>query len=116
MLSSTPVDTVVGPGGRTLLMVAIEETNLPAIELLVARGASLELRDDRGATALALACEMGFHEAVEVLLAEGADPNTHDLSGMTPLDVAEEHGAHDISALLLRYGGKSGKELAPRQP
>jgi len=116
MLSSTPVDTVVGPGGRTLLMVAIEETNLPAIELLVARGASLELRDDRGATALALACEIGFHEAVEVLLAEGADPNTHDLSGMTPLDVAEEHGAHDISALLLRYGGKSGKELAPRQP
>jgi ankyrin repeat protein len=116
MLSSTPVDTVVGPGGRTLLMAAIEEANLPAVELLVARGAQLEPRDDQGVTALALAAEMGFHEAVEVLLAEGADPNAHDLSGMTPLDVAEEHGAHDIAALLLRYGGKSSKELAPRQP
>jgi ankyrin repeat protein len=82
----------------------------------VARGAQLEPRDDQGVTALALAAEMGFHEAVEVLLAEGADPNAHDLSGMTPLDVAEEHGAHDIAALLLRYGGKSSKELAPRQP
>jgi ankyrin repeat protein len=97
-------------------MVAVEETNLPAIELLVARGASLDLRDDQGATALALAAEMGFQEAVEMLLAGGADPNMHDLSGMTPLDVADEHGAHDIAALLLRYGGKSSRELAPQQP
>ncbi len=40
----------------------------------------------------------------------------HDLSGMTPLDTAEEHGAHDIASLLLRYGGKSSRDLAPRQP
>lgn len=116
MLSATPVDTVVGPGGRTLLMVAIEEANLPAIELLVARGAALDLRDDHGLTALGLAAEMGFQEAVEVLLAEGADPNLHDLSGMTPLDIADEHGAHDVTAMLLRYGAKSSKELAPREP
>jgi CDP-diacylglycerol--serine O-phosphatidyltransferase len=116
MLSANAVDTVVGPAGRTLLMVAVEETNLPAIELLVARGAALDLRDDHGVTALGLAAEMGFQEAVEVLLAEGADPNLHDLSGMTPLDIADEHGAHDIAALLLRYGGKSSRDLAPRQP
>jgi ankyrin repeat protein len=98
------------------MMAAIEETNLPAIELLVARGAALDLRDERGTTALALAAEMGFHEAVEVLLEAGADPNSRDLSGVTPLDIAEEHGAHDIAALLLRYGAKSSRELAPRQP
>jgi hypothetical protein len=115
MLSATPVDSVVAPGGRTLLMSAIEETNLPAIELLVARGATLDLRDERGTTALALAAEMGFHEAVEVLLDGGADPNLRDLSGVTPLDIAEEHGAHDIAALLLRYGAKSSRELVPRQ-
>jgi CDP-diacylglycerol--serine O-phosphatidyltransferase len=116
MLATTPVDSVVAPGGRTLMMAAIEETNLPAIELLVARGAALDLRDERGTTALALAAEMGFHEAVEVLLEAGADPNSRDLSGVTPLDIAEEHGAHDIAALLLRYGAKSSRELAPRQP
>jgi CDP-diacylglycerol--serine O-phosphatidyltransferase len=115
-LVSTPVDTVVAAGGRTLLMVAVEEANLPAIELLIARGAALDLRDEQGVTALALAAEMGFQEAVEMLLAAGADPNVHDLSGMTPLDVADEHGAHDIAALLLRYGGKSSRELAPQQP
>jgi CDP-diacylglycerol--serine O-phosphatidyltransferase len=115
-LMTTPVDAVIGPGGVTLLMVAVEETNLPAIELLIARGAALDLRDAQGATALALAAEMGFHEAVEILLAAGANPNVHDLSGMTPLDVADEHGAHDTASLLLRYGGKSSRELAPQQP
>src|SRR2546430_6699259 len=48
MLSTTPVDAVISPGGRTLLMVAVEETNLPAIELLVARAASLDAIDERG--------------------------------------------------------------------
>jgi CDP-diacylglycerol--serine O-phosphatidyltransferase len=116
MLSSTPVDTVVGPRGRTLLMAAIEESNIPAVELLVARGATLDARDESGATAVALASEMGFHEAVEVLLDAGDDPNLPDLSGMTPLDIAEEHGAHDIAALLLRAGAKLSRELAPREP
>jgi CDP-diacylglycerol--serine O-phosphatidyltransferase len=115
-LLNTPIDTVIAPGGRTLLMVAVEETNLPALELLMARGAALDLRDAQGMTALGLAAEMGFPEAVEILLAAGANPNVHDLSGMTPLDIADEHQAHDIAALLLRYGAKSSRELAPRQP
>ncbi len=115
-LINTPVDAVIAPGGRTLLMVAVEETNLPAVELLIARRAILDQQDEQGLTALALAAETGFQEAVEVLLAAGANPNLHDLSGMTPLDGADEHGAHDIAALLLRYGAKSSHELAPRQP
>ncbi|MGE0358510.1 MAG: ankyrin repeat domain-containing protein [Burkholderiales bacterium] len=116
MLHTTPADTVVAGGGRSLLMVAVEESNLPAVELLLARGAPTEQRDDRGATALALAAEMGFQEAVEVLLAAGADPNVQDPSGLTALDLAEEHGAHDIVAALLRGGAKSGRELGPGAP
>ena len=116
MLATTPVDTVISSDGNTLLMAAVEETNLPAVELLIARGADLELRDPRGATALALAVQFGFQEAVEVLLAARANPNTQDVSGMTPLDVADEHGAHDIAALLLRYGAKPGKDLGPLHP
>jgi len=116
MLNTTPIDAVVAPGGRTLLVFAVEESNLPAVELLVARGAALDLRDEHGSTALAIAVEIGFEEAVEMLLAAGANPNLHDTSGMTPLDIADEHGAHDIAAILLRHGAKSSKELAPQQP
>src|SRR5205085_1212355 len=46
MLNTTPADAVVSSGGHTLLMVAVEETNLPAVELLVSRGASLDARDE----------------------------------------------------------------------
>jgi len=116
MLRATSASAVIAPGGRTLLMVAVEETNMAAIELLVARGAALDAADEQGATALALATEMGFHEAVEVLLAAGANANLYDRAGMTPLDIAEEHGAHDTAALLLRYGAQPGKDLAPQQP
>jgi CDP-diacylglycerol--serine O-phosphatidyltransferase len=116
MLNTTPVDALVTPDGGSLLVFAVEETNLPAIELLIARRAPLDQRDEHGSTALAHAVEIGFQEAVEMLLVSGANPNVHDLSGMTPLDLAEEHGAHDIAALLLRYGAKSSKELAPTQP
>ncbi len=111
MLHATPPDTVVNGGGRSLLMVAIEETNLPAVELLLARGADRNHRDDRGLTALALAAEMGFSEAIDVLLAAGADPNVRDAAGLTALDLAEEHGSHDIVAALLRGNAKSGTEL-----
>ena len=116
MLNTTPIDAVVAPGGRTLLVFAVEESNLPAVELLVARGAALDLRDEHGSTALAVAVEIGFEEAVETLMSAGADPNLHDTGGMTPLDIADEHGAHDIAAILLRHGAKSSKELAPQQP
>ncbi len=111
MLHTTPPDTVVNGGGRSLLMVAIEESNLPAVELLLARGASRDLRDEQGLTALSLASQMGFKEAVEVLLEAGADPNVRDLAGLTALDLAEEHGSHDIVAAMLRAGAKSGTEL-----
>jgi CDP-diacylglycerol---serine O-phosphatidyltransferase len=116
MLGVTNVDSVVSSDGRTLLMLAVEETNLPAVELLIARGAALDLRDSHGSTALALAAQMGFQEAVEVLLAARADPNTRDVSGMTPLDIAEEHGAHDVAALLLRFGARPARELGPVSP
>ena len=111
MLQATPPDTVVNGGGRSLLMVAVEESNLPAVELLLARGAARDHRDERGYTALALASEMGFKEAVEVLLAAGAEANVRDQAGLTALDLAEEHGSHDIVASLLRAGGRSGTEL-----
>jgi len=114
MLAAHPPGTVLDKEeGTTLLMVAVEEANLPAVELLVARGAPLDEQDAHGATALALATQMGFEEAVEALLAAGADPNLADESGMTPLEVAEEHGAHDIAALLLRHGGTPNRDLSP---
>ena len=111
MLRSMSPDAPAGADGRPLLMLAVEESNLAAVDLLLARGASANLSDAKGTTPLILAAEMGFLEAVESLLANDADPNSRDASGLTALDVAEEHGSHDIVAALLRAGGRSGREL-----
>jgi CDP-diacylglycerol---serine O-phosphatidyltransferase len=116
MLQETPPDTAIGGGGRSVLMVAVEETNLPALELMIARGANLNQRDEHGLTALALAAEMGYKEALEVLLAAGADPNVPDNGGLTALDIAEEHGSHDMAAALLKAGARPGREIAPPAP
>jgi CDP-diacylglycerol--serine O-phosphatidyltransferase len=113
MLGATPPDSVITSDGRTLLMVAVEESNLPAVELLLSRQAKTDARDQGGDTALSLAVDMGFEEAVEVLLAAGADPNLPTASGETPLDIAEEHGAHDIASLLLRFGAKPSRDGPP---
>ena len=113
MLGATPPDTVITTEGRTLLMVAVEESNLPAVELLLARQANTAARDQEGNTALTLAADMGFEEAVEVLLAAGADPNQANGAGETALDIAEEHGAQDIAAVLLRFGAKPGRDGPP---
>ena len=79
----------------SVLMVAIEETNLPAVQLLVQRGAALDQRDEQGMTALALASEMGFQEAVEVLLAAVSQERLDrvrqayfDATGLKPTDAA----------------------------
>ena len=115
MLRSVSADLAVGSGGRTLLLVAVEESNLAAVDLLLARGANANLADERGTTPLILAAEMGFLEAVESLLVHRADPNLRDGNGLTALDVAEEHGSHDIVASLLRAGGRSGREMPPAE-
>jgi hypothetical protein len=47
MLATTPPGSVLTAEGTTLLMLAVEESNLPAAELLVARGAPLDARDSR---------------------------------------------------------------------
>jgi len=83
MLGTTPPDTVVTSDGRTLLMFAVEETNLPAVELLVQRAAKLDLQDAQGMTALDLAEEHGAHDISGLLLRYGAK-SSRDLAPTQP--------------------------------
>jgi ankyrin repeat protein len=56
----------------TLLMLAAMEGDTPIGELLVSRGAALDLTNDFGETALALAAHGGHARFVQMLLAKGA--------------------------------------------
>jgi ankyrin repeat protein len=70
-----------------------EGVGAPAVEhvvdLLLARGASLNDADNRGRTALMIAAELGYPATVDLLLKRGADAALKDREGKTALDLAK---------------------------
>ena len=94
-----------------LLLLLLPPLLLPpgVLELLVTRGASLELGDREGITALHHAVISGQSEAVRYLLEQGADVNCLDSSGRSPLDVAVYQGREELVELLLEHGANMEK-------
>ncbi len=79
------VDREVDESGRTALMHAAEEGQTEMCNLLLDRGASLEIRDADGRTALMHAACGGQGETCTLLLARGADLEVRYESGRTAL-------------------------------
>ena len=81
-------------------------------ELLIAKGADVNTKDEEESTPLHYAASQGFaHEEIaELLIDKGADVNAKNNKGITPLDVAiTRHWTH-IADLLRKHGGKAGAE------
>ena len=76
-----------------------------ALDLLLQRGASTEVRSPNQTTPLMMAAMYGPEEAVEKLLAKGADPSARNVQQMTAADFAARVGRESLSkrlAALLR--------------
>ena len=73
------LDAVTIPNGRglapgqTALMQAAQMNRLPMVEVLLAHGAAVNLRDGEGRNALMLAAMNGHEQVVQALVAVGAD-------------------------------------------
>ena len=76
-------------------------------ELLIAKGADVNAKYDRGWTPLLWAAREGHKEIAELLIAKGADVNAKDDGGATPLDLA----FGETADILRKHGGKTGEEL-----
>jgi uncharacterized protein len=59
--------------GCTTLMYAVQDNNLPLVQLLLRRGASTEAVSEDSKSALDCACEKGYIGMLNVLLSAGAD-------------------------------------------
>lgn len=90
LLEDTDINTV-NSSHETLLHVAAEYGHLSVIELLIRKGARLDLRDNKGHTALHRAASRGHTETVRALIQAGAPIYTLDLQGKTPIHLAAEN-------------------------
>lgn len=87
LLENTDIDTV-NSSSQSLLHVAAEYGHLSIIELLIRKGARLDLQDNKGHTALHRAASKGHPEIVRALVRAGAPIYTLDRQGKTTVHLA----------------------------
>ncbi|KAJ5612310.1 hypothetical protein N7510_005504 [Penicillium lagena] len=92
------------------LHAAVEEfeegdKSTAALELLISRGADVNMLDGSGETALHWAASFGANSMIQALLEHGADVNRPNLDGHTALHIAAEHTERvDTIQILLDRG------------
>ena len=87
--------------GNTPLHYAAFYGHKDVLELLLAKGADVNAKEDDDKTPLHFAAIKGRKEAVKLLLAKGADVNAKEDTGETPLHYAAIFGYRDVAELLL---------------
>lgn len=93
--------------GRSPLHQVAHSGQVELLDLLVSKGAMVNLRDhERGNTALHWAAEGGHARMVEALLAKHARVDLRDNDGRTPLHLAAAKGRLDIVRILLSRGAE----------
>lgn len=99
-----PVDARVDISLETALIKAAEGGSVERLELLLSRGASLELVDSSQDTALRTALNWSQPEAARFLASRGADLTAMNKYGETALEHAVSKGQPDNARLLLELG------------
>ena len=75
---------------------------LSFVQLAIRLGASLEMKDQTGATPLFAACENGQYKLVQALLSSGSRPTTRNRSEEAPLYIAALKGHIQTVEVLLQ--------------
>lgn len=96
---STPLHQAAKGGNK-------EVANPQIVQLLLAKGAKLEVKDNDGNTPLGWASAYGHEEVVELLLAHGADLKTKNNYGCGPLHNAALNGYQKVAEILLKHGAE----------
>jgi ankyrin repeat protein len=115
------VNTVPKEGGLPALHHAVINCHddYRGIQVLLHKGAKLDLKDANLRTPLACACWIGHHAVARLLLSHGADVNTRSVGGWTPLMWACCHGHPKVAKTLLKHGADatltSGRGLTALQ-
>lgn len=90
--------------GQTPLTFAAENGHKAITQLLLSKGADIEVKCKNGRTPLSHAAEGGHEAVVQLLLNEGADIETKDGENRRPLSYAVESDRNAVIRLLLDKG------------
>lgn len=82
-------------------------------EMLIAHGADMNARNERGWTPLHSALIFGQIGIVELLISKGADVNAETVDGDTPLSLAKLSRHAKIVETLRKHGALEGKRKVP---
>jgi hypothetical protein len=88
------------------MVAAVLADDVGRIAALLAAGADVNARNERGETAFSYACANNSLAAAKLLFARGADVNTVDAGGGSPLDWALCWSSPEFREWLAGVGGR----------
>ncbi|KAM3723815.1 Ankyrin repeat and SAM domain-containing protein [Dirofilaria immitis] len=94
---------VADDDNTTALQIASAQGNLPVMQILLNRGASVDKCNHCGFTPLLHAARNGKTQAVELLIRYGADPFRTTFFGTTALSLASAGGHLNVIVMLREY-------------
>jgi hypothetical protein len=83
-----------------LLFYAVKYQSIPVVDLLLEKGANIDITDSSGSTAISIAASLGKYNMVKFLLKKDADPSIKDKYGYTPLYFVVDFMTNDLSENL----------------
>lgn len=101
---STVINARDVSSGITALHIVTERRDLTWLRYLVAKGANVNARDDKGVTPIQLATNLGWIDGVEYLVSKKADLDESNVTGETPLISAVHRKNLTLMRILLKGG------------
>jgi ankyrin repeat protein len=90
------LQSLTGPNGESLLLLAVQAGNPETVKYLLEQGADVNVTDPSGMTPLHAAAQQGDEEIILLLLKNKADINALTVDGQSPMELAIKNG-HDAA-------------------
>jgi ankyrin repeat protein len=106
------INWITPKSGQNALIAAAGRNKIPAVQLLLRRGADPNVATDENQTALHAAAYAGYTDVVRLLIVAGANPNTAETRyGFTALAYAARNGHIDVMRVLLDAGANPSARI-----